>query len=145
MPTAGGGFSLVELLVVVAIVALLAALLLPVLARAREKSDQLVCLSNLQQFGVALQLYSGDNHAFYPPNPDDGNMVPGHDWCPGHAGAGESQEFDPDILQDPAICLISPYLGGNKDVWRCPSDLRTGKYQGSNTNFIGRIVPAART
>jgi prepilin-type N-terminal cleavage/methylation domain-containing protein/prepilin-type processing-associated H-X9-DG protein len=139
------GFSLIELLVVIAIVSLLAALLLPALARAKEKGRQIACLGNLEQFGLALQLYSGDSDAFYPPNPDDGNSVPGHNWCPGHAGAGDSEEFNADILQDPAICLISPYLAGNQDVWHCPSDLRSGKYQGTNTSLIGQIVPAART
>jgi hypothetical protein len=40
--------------------------------------------------------------------------------------------------------LIS-YLGGNAALFRCPSDLRTGKYQGTNPLLLGQIVPAART
>ena len=55
------GFTLVELLVVIAIVAILAALLLPALARARESGRATACLGNLRQIGAALQLYTQDN------------------------------------------------------------------------------------
>lgn len=51
------GFTLVELLVVVAILALLAGMLIPVLASAREKSRQTVCASNLKQIGSAFLMY----------------------------------------------------------------------------------------
>jgi prepilin-type N-terminal cleavage/methylation domain-containing protein/prepilin-type processing-associated H-X9-DG protein len=54
------GFSLVELLVVLAIIAILAALLFPVFATARGKAAQAVCLANLQQIGMALELYAQD-------------------------------------------------------------------------------------
>ena len=55
------------------------------------------------------------------------------------------QEFDPDVLKDPTRSLLIGYLGGNADLFRCPADLRQGKYQGSDPAFIGQIVPAART
>jgi prepilin-type N-terminal cleavage/methylation domain-containing protein/prepilin-type processing-associated H-X9-DG protein len=139
------GFTLIELLMVLAMIALLAALLLPGLARAKQKASQASCLDNLKQFGLALQLYSDENDGFYPPNPDDGNSIPGHNWCPGEAGAGDQAEFNPDLLQDDQICLVAPYLGEEKNLWRCPSDLRSGTYTGSNTNLTGMIIPAART
>ena len=59
-------FTFIELFVVIAIVALLAALLLPVLGRARESGRATACLSNLRQLGVALQLYVQDNQNRLP-------------------------------------------------------------------------------
>jgi len=53
-------FTLTELLVVISVLALLAALLLPVLARARDRARQATCLSNLRQVETAHQLYVGD-------------------------------------------------------------------------------------
>jgi prepilin-type N-terminal cleavage/methylation domain-containing protein/prepilin-type processing-associated H-X9-DG protein len=55
------GFTLVELLVVVAIIALLVALLLPALKGAREKANSVACISNLSQLNIVLALYAQDN------------------------------------------------------------------------------------
>ena len=62
----GRAFTLVELLVVMAIIALLAALLLPVLGRAKESARATVCLSNLHQIGIALQIYVQENNNKLP-------------------------------------------------------------------------------
>jgi len=96
-----GAFTLIELLVTIAILGILAALLLPVLSKSRHKAKGLYCLNNGRQMMAALTLYAGDNNDFFPPNPDDGNTVPGHNWCGGQAGMGMPQEFSPDILKDP--------------------------------------------
>lgn len=60
------GFTLVELLVVVAIIAVLISILLPATRRAREAANRTVCLSNLRQFGLAFQLYANDHRNQIP-------------------------------------------------------------------------------
>lgn len=65
------GFTLIELLVVIALIAILAALLLPALAKARQRSLEAACLSNLHQIGVAAQLYQGESEDRLPFVPDD--------------------------------------------------------------------------
>ena len=139
------GFTLVELLVAIAIIGILAALLFPALSRSRQKAQQVYCLSNGHQMMTAMTLYGGDSNDYFPPNPDDGNTVPGHNWCSGNAGRGQPQEFDPDVLKDPTRSLLAPYLKGNTTVFHCPGDKRTGLYQGSDPGMMGQTVPAART
>jgi prepilin-type N-terminal cleavage/methylation domain-containing protein/prepilin-type processing-associated H-X9-DG protein len=60
------GFTLVELLVVIGIIALLIALLLPALAKSRESARRAACLSNLRQINMAFRFYAADNHDQVP-------------------------------------------------------------------------------
>ena len=61
------GFTLVELLVVIGIIALLLALLLPVISRARKNANVVACMSNLRQIGICLREYAVDNRDSLPP------------------------------------------------------------------------------
>jgi prepilin-type N-terminal cleavage/methylation domain-containing protein len=73
------GFTLVELLVVIGIVAVLAAMVLPVLSRARESARRAACQSNLRQIGMAFRLYASDYDGLYPCN-GDRNLWMGRNW-----------------------------------------------------------------
>jgi prepilin-type N-terminal cleavage/methylation domain-containing protein/prepilin-type processing-associated H-X9-DG protein len=63
-------FTLTELLVTIAVIAILAALLLPVLSRAKARAHQTTCLNNLKQINLAFQLYAGDNGDTLPAAPN---------------------------------------------------------------------------
>ena len=98
-------FTLVELLVVLAIVTVLAGLLLPVIGKAREAGRATACLSNLRQLGIALQLYVQDNNNHLP----------------------IMRDRSPDTNAPPTNALPSPEavllnVLGAAQVLRCPSD-----------------------
>ncbi len=103
-------FTLIELLVVVAIIAILAAMLLPVLGRAREKARQVVCLSNLHQWGMALLLYADERDDRLPPASTDLPSEPGVD----------PRNFKSDSDNYDLVALAGDYLP-TWDYYVCPS------------------------
>jgi prepilin-type N-terminal cleavage/methylation domain-containing protein/prepilin-type processing-associated H-X9-DG protein len=105
------GFTLVELLVVIGIIALLVSILLPALNKAREDAKRVRCLSNQRQLVMAWQMYASDSKGHIvcsntPPYPSQ----PWWYWC----AAGNTLD-----------CLYNgklwPYLK-NYDVYKCPND-----------------------
>ena len=62
------GFTLVELLVVIAVIAILAALLLPAISAAKNKAQSIGCLNNLKQLQTCWLMYVNDNNDRVPPN-----------------------------------------------------------------------------
>ena len=112
------GFTLVELLVVIGIIALLISILLPSLARAREQGNMLKCLSNLRQLSMAFTMYANEQRDYFPAAarwaPD--SKVEDWIWYEEIVHAGRP-------VLDVQQSRIAPYLGGFKaELFRCPSD-----------------------
>jgi len=119
------GFTLIEVLVVIAIIAVLAAILFPVFSRAREKARQAVCHSNLRQMGLAIRMYIQDFEA-YPPQ---------HAKCPMPDGR---------ILHIRWWNAIQPYQR-NFQIFVCPSvphwEPGRNMSYGYNYQYLGNARP----
>jgi prepilin-type N-terminal cleavage/methylation domain-containing protein len=78
------GFTLVELLVVIAIIALLMSILMPALSRAREQAKEVLCQSNLRQWGTVFSMYVGDNNGYFNEGWPPTSGVEEDWWAGGH-------------------------------------------------------------
>ena len=111
-------FTLVELLTVIAIIAVLAAILFPVFARAKASAKQTTCLSNLRQIGSATALYMSDSDGIFPNALDPSDKYAPDIW--------ESMpDFQKLINTMPMLHeALQPYVK-SKDVFHCPADSGT--------------------
>ena len=94
-------FTLVEILVVIAVIAILAGLLMPTLSTARKSGNRAYCINNLNQIGKALEMYAQENKEFFPRN-------------------STSQKLT-DSSRTPLSATLMPYLKTDK-VFKCPDE-----------------------
>ncbi len=117
-PGAARGFTLIEVLVVVAIIALLVSILLPSLRTARDQARSVVCQSNLRQLGVGIQCFTADHKGYYP---DAQRWLT---WTPWYWGPKDPVEFTAPRA-NPASgrqeSWLLRYLK-NPEVYLCPLD-----------------------
>jgi prepilin-type N-terminal cleavage/methylation domain-containing protein/prepilin-type processing-associated H-X9-DG protein len=118
------GFTLLELLIVVTLIAILAALVLPALSRTKENARQTNCASNLRQIALGVFLYADEHEDRFPDQPGDGRPV--------RAAGGDGRNY---------YDLLMPVLS-NPHVWDCPSANRiaTGDVGYMSYHMNGQII-----
>ena len=122
------GFTLMELLVVLAIIAILASLLFPVLMKAKAMGLQIKCVTNLKQLGLAWTMYLDDNNDVLPPCNCLHNFPRPQDmWVGGMQDLWWDDNSDNTNTSYLTRSLLAPYLKGSIRVWKCPSDKSTCK------------------
>lgn len=112
------GFTLIELLVVIAIISILASILFPVFSRARAKGRQTACLANVQQIGLAINMYASDY---------DEQVVWG------------DMDWNPATTDDQWYNCIFPYTR-NRQIMLCPDRKDSGPGYGLNWRASGQSV-----
>ena len=130
------GFTLVELLVVIGIIALLISILLPSLAKSRESAIRINCAANLRSFGQAFQEYANFNKGCFPYNGDAIPVV-----CPvGGTGMSWSSSITQQFYDD--YLLKNKTLGDREkrnNVLFCPSQ-EWHRLQSNDTNLAGGLI-----
>jgi type II secretory pathway pseudopilin PulG len=123
------------LLVVIAIIGILASMVFPVFARARESARKVVCLSNVKNIALAIQMYLADNNDTLFPNEHRQEVYDYMYSGPGGGAPGDNCENWPKFAKwaNPYLkeAVILEEYTKNRDVWQCPS----AKVQGA-ANFI---------
>ncbi len=146
-------FTLIELLVVIAIIAILAAMLLPVLASAKDKGLRTNCINNQKQMALAMQMYANDNVDWMAfPNWDgggtyNGNYVPG--WLYTSTPQGVPDPGPGGVYQNNQLTAYKTGLWfaytTNPKTYLCPVDIRSSTYlrpasQGGRNNRMSSYV-----
>ena len=97
---ASKGFTLIEILVVIAIIGILASMLLPALGKAKGRANRIKCVSNLKQIGVACKNYANDNEDKFPWFPKASGTAAANT-APQVWGSLASELGNPKILRSP--------------------------------------------
>ena len=108
-------FTLIEILVVLAIIGILAALLLPALSKAKAKGRQAACANNLRQLALGYQMYTADHDGRLPENVPEGRA--GDSWVAGNMKSAEDSTNQALIRQS----KLSPYAN-HVSTFHCPAD-----------------------
>jgi prepilin-type N-terminal cleavage/methylation domain-containing protein len=120
-------FTLIELVVVIAIIAVLTGMLLPALSKAKQNAQMVKCLNNLHQIGVGIMLYLADYQDTFPPSQRsqfDFTVVPDSpaDWVFGNYLGGKDPSPAFALGTPPATNrFLNPYVF-SPETWHCPAD-----------------------
>jgi prepilin-type N-terminal cleavage/methylation domain-containing protein/prepilin-type processing-associated H-X9-DG protein len=125
-PQSGRAFTLIELLVCIGVIAILASLLMPALARARNRAQSITCLNNLKQLSIACLVYTDDYRDRLPYNQgsDEIREAVARNWYYNWTSPIMSWELDSDNTNTVLVTRggIGPYTSGAARIYRCPVD-----------------------